>query len=412
VASFFFTCAFLHVFLADFGHPRFSRFFRTWMFSDPGVIFLSWAAIFLIFLNFQQGFVGVQKYLYDRSFQEPFLAAVILLLCSTRPLVVLAQKLAMKVAGFFHGTFGMPQSVAIYVSLLWITPLLGSLLTEIVAMSLATSLFLVFFASRKRALGFYSASLGLLWVNVSIGGVITPYAAPCVLMVSRAWGWDFSFMMHHFVFKSIAASLVSVLGVAYWYRKELHSTEEFLIDKEVPFWVQGIQILFLTFFLRHAAHGWWGKWGLLGLYLIFWKCTRKYQGSISVAFKQAFQVGGFLTALIILNGFPGEEMEAILKTASPQQVYLGSIFLTSFLDNVVLTHLGTQIPGLSETTRYYLVAGGIVGGGLTLFANAPNMLGYQVLKKKFPELKSWQCSVGALVPTLIAIFFFWKSSFL
>jgi Na+/H+ antiporter NhaD/arsenite permease-like protein len=115
--------------------------------------------------------------------------------------------------------------------------------------------------------------------------------------------------------------------------------------------------------------------------------------------------------LIILNGFPGEEIESFFTKASARQVYLGSIFLTSFLDNVVLTHLGTQIQGLSEAHRYYLVAGGLAGGGLTLFANAPNLLGYQVLKKKFPDLKAWQCTMGALFPTLIAILFFWKKTF-
>ena len=34
------------------------------------------------------------------------------------------------------------------------------------------------------------ASLGVLFVNISIGGTLTAFAAPPVLMVAAQWGWD------------------------------------------------------------------------------------------------------------------------------------------------------------------------------------------------------------------------------
>ena len=34
------------------------------------------------------------------------------------------------------------------------------------------------------------ATLGLLFVNVSIGGTLTHFAAPPVLMVARPWDWS------------------------------------------------------------------------------------------------------------------------------------------------------------------------------------------------------------------------------
>jgi hypothetical protein len=194
MASFFFTCAFLHIFLADLAHARFPRTLRNPIFSDAGAIFLAWAFVFLIFFSFQQGLSETQKYLHDRSFQEPFLAGIILLVCAARPILELAQRILIGVANVFHQILGISHGIAVYVSLLWITPLLGSLLTEMVAMSLASSLFLVFFGAPTRKLGFYAATLGLLWVNVSIGGAITPYAAPCILLVSRSWGWNSSFL--------------------------------------------------------------------------------------------------------------------------------------------------------------------------------------------------------------------------
>jgi hypothetical protein len=35
-------------------------------------------------------------------------------------------------------------------------------------------------------------------VNVSIGGTLTPYAAPPILMVAAKWNWDIVFMLQEF----------------------------------------------------------------------------------------------------------------------------------------------------------------------------------------------------------------------
>ena len=42
------------------------------------------------------------------------------------------------------------------------------------------------------------ATLGVLFVNVSIGGTLTHFAAPPVLMVADTWGWNLGFMMSTF----------------------------------------------------------------------------------------------------------------------------------------------------------------------------------------------------------------------
>ena len=45
------------------------------------------------------------------------------------------------------------------------------------------------------------ATLGVLFVNVSIGGALTPFAAPPVLMVANKWNWDVFYMLTHFGWK-------------------------------------------------------------------------------------------------------------------------------------------------------------------------------------------------------------------
>ena len=60
--------------------------------------------------------------------------------------------------------------------------------------------------------GLKYATLGLLFVNVSIGGTLTHFAAPPVLMVARPWGWDTAFMLGHFGWRAGLAIVVSTLG--------------------------------------------------------------------------------------------------------------------------------------------------------------------------------------------------------
>ena len=59
----------------------------------------------------------------------------------------------------------------------------------------------------RAAAGFYQhrvsdkhncATLGVLFVNISIGGTLTPVAAPPVLMVADIWNWDLRPMLLNF----------------------------------------------------------------------------------------------------------------------------------------------------------------------------------------------------------------------
>ena len=48
---------------------------------------------------------------------------------------------------------------------------------------------------------FQYGTLGLLFVNISIGGTLTPFAAPPVLIVAEKYGWDVTFMFSSFGYK-------------------------------------------------------------------------------------------------------------------------------------------------------------------------------------------------------------------
>ncbi len=64
------------------------------------------------------------------------------------------------------------------------------------------------------------ATLGLLFVNVSVGGVLTNFAAPPVLMVASTWNWSSAFMFWHFGDKAVVGIVLSNALYYFWFRKE------------------------------------------------------------------------------------------------------------------------------------------------------------------------------------------------
>ena len=52
-------------------------------------------------------------------------------------------------------------------------------------------------------------TLGLLFVNICIGGTLTHFAAPPVLMVAGTWGWGMGHMFGYFGYKAVIAVVIS-----------------------------------------------------------------------------------------------------------------------------------------------------------------------------------------------------------
>ena len=127
-------------------------------------------------------------------------------LASTRPIIVLAERAMGKVAALGSGT-----PAAWWFATLTIGPLLGSFITEPAAMTICALLLSRQFFDLNPSQRLKYATLGLLFVNVSIGGTLTHFAAPPILMVARPWGWDLSYVMTHFGWRTLLAVFGSAL---------------------------------------------------------------------------------------------------------------------------------------------------------------------------------------------------------
>lgn len=413
MATIFFALAVLHTFSVKFfqkmshKYPNGSvgeNFYH--LLGEVEVVFGIWAGFFILFFMLVADVSKAISYLESRNFTEPVFVFVIMTICASKPILLFAEK----VIRLFGKFLPMNKTLGFYIATLVIGPLLGSFITEPAAMTVTALILLHNFYKKNISDQFRYATLGLLFVNISIGGTLTPYAAPPVLMVAAKWNWDLIFMLTNFGWKAVIAIIISTATVAYRFRKELiHiSMEKNSADQliSVPGWVTALHLIILSLIVV-ASHYLILFIGLFLFFLGVASVTKEYQLELKV--REALLVGFFLGGLVILGGLQSWWLEPILNRLTALPLYLGSISLTAFTDNAALTYLGSQVSGLSEISKYSLVAGSVVGGGLTVIANAPNPAGYSTLNSSFglDGINPIRLFLNALIPTITAAICFW-----
>jgi Na+/H+ antiporter NhaD/arsenite permease-like protein len=248
------------------------------------------------------------------------------------------------------------------------------------------------------------ATLGTLFVNVSIGGTLTSFAAPPVLMVAAAWQWDSMFMLLNFGWKAAAAVAVSAFACTWMFRAELSKLPRPTPEarQPLPAWVPLLHIGFLVGVVAFAHHPAMFM-GLLLFFMGFATAYPQYQDRLIL--REGLLVAFFLAGLVVLGGQQQWWLEPLLKGMNADTVYIGATLLTAITDNAALTYLGSLVPGLSDEFKYSLVAGAVTGGGLTVIANAPNPAGFAILRGNFNDgaINPLGLFVAALGPTLVAV---------
>ena len=241
-------------------------------------------------------------------------------------------------------------------------------------------------------------------MNVSIGGTLTSYAAPPVLMVAGTWGWDSAFMFAHFGWRAALAVLINATVVTLLLRPHLKPAAADTTTT-VPLKVSVIHLAFLAAVVLLAHH----PVLFLGLFLLFLGFTQAYQRHQDpLILKEGLLVGFFLAGLVVLGGMQQWWLQPIVSSLGPTALFFGALGLTAITDNAALTYLGSLIAGLSEQAKYMLVAGAVAGGGLTVIANAPNPAGAALLRRGFEDESIGALGLlgGALGPTIVAAILF------
>lgn len=368
--------------------------------GEVEAVFGFWAMVLLVLMALQLGTDTSMHYLEGRNFTEPAFVFVIMVIAASRPVIDFAGALLVWISRILP----LPAATAYYATVLSIGPLLGSFITEPAAMTLTALLMRERFIQKNAPNTFKYATLGVLFVNVSIGGVLTPFAAPPVLMVAGTWGWDISFMMANFGWKAAIAVFINAAAVTFLFRgylKDLPTISAALARLDVPVWVIAVHLAFLTgvvIFNHHPI-----VFSAIFLFFLgFTEAYKPYQSRLLI--REGLMVAFFLAGLVVLGGLQKWWLQPTLSGMSPAVLYWGATALTAITDNAALTYLGSLVEGVSEEFKYALVAGAVTGGGLTVIANAPNPAGFAILKGSFEDgaIKPQGLLIAALGPTLVA----------
>lgn len=366
--------------------------------GEVEVIFGLWAVILAAAITWSQGWSVAKHYLNDSvNYTEPLFVFVIMALASTQPVLDLAEDLLRRVASIGRGS-----PTAWWLTLLSIAPLMGSIITEPAAMTIAALLLSKQVFSLGPSLRLSYATIGLLFVNISMGGTLTHFAAPPVLMVARPWSWDSWFMLSNFGYKAVVGILAANATYLVIFRKDLlalRPLEPAPKTAKAPGIVVAVHLAFMTFTVANAHYPALFIGGFL-FFLGFAKATSAHQGIIDL--KAPLLVAFFLGGLVVHGGLQGWWIEPVLASLSATPLFLGALALTALNDNALITFLATLVPGISDAAKYAVVAGAVTGGGLTVIANAPNPAGQAILGQHFEDgISPLFLLLGALLPTVI-----------
>ena len=381
--------------------------------GEVEVVFGLWAVLLLTAITLYAGWAEATHYFSETvNYTEPLFVVVIMALAATRPVIGFAEGALRRVAAAGGGT-----PAAWWVAILTIGPLLGSFVTEPAAMTICALLLARQFYDLQPSTRLKYATLGILFVNVSIGGTLTHFAAPPVLMVARVWEWDIPYMVSNFGWRAVLALVTSTAVYYVLFRTALRRLaleppvpeveqpdDEQATLLPVPGWVVAVHLAFMawTVFTAHYPALFLG--GFL-FFLGFAKATAPYQSRIEL--KTPLLVGFFLAGLVIHGGLQGWWIAPVLGRLAELPLFLGATALTAVNDNALITYLATLVPHLNEASKLAVVQGAVVGGGLTVIANAPNPAGQALLGRFFGDgILPIGLLAGALLPTIITAVIF------
>lgn len=411
IATVIFGVALIHTFAASqfqhlaHTHPRHSGLFH--LLGEVEVVFGVWAAILILVMAFVSRPEQAIAYLDSRNYAEPLLVFVLMVMAASRPLVEAARAINNSLARLLP----LQPLTARFVVTMSFIPLMGSFITEPAAMTLAALLMRDQFLRHDLPERFKYAIIGVLFVNVSIGGTLTPFAAPPVLMVAAKWDWDIAFMITQIGWRALIAVIFNAIALTIIGRKALDampSTNESSENdpQKIPLSVTLIHASFLAAAVTFHHH----PVVFMGLFLFFLGYTAAYPHYQSrLLLREALLVAFFLAGLVVLGGKQAWWLQELLAGMSPTVLYFSATALTAITDNAAITYLGSLVDGTDAAFKYALVTGAVTGGGLTVIANAPNPAGYALLKDCFAEksISALGLFSAALLPTLVAVAVFW-----
>ena len=383
--------------------PFWSEFFH--LLGEVEAVFGIWVLALIAVLGINIGRQDTVNYFTGVSYVEPIFVVVIMTIAATKPILFFSEKIMRFVARIFGNS-----PLSFWFAVLTVGPLLGSFITEPAAMTICALLLARYFYKSKPSTTLSYATLGLLFVNISVGGTFTNFAAPPVLMVAARWKWDTMFMVTNFGWKALIGIIIAntITALVFWRQfKQLHEQHDPTAaaeDEAIPLWIIVVHIMFMLWTVGNSHYPPLFV-GTFLFFFAFYQATRAHQQPLEV--KSPLLVGFFLGGLVVHGGLQGWWIAPVLEDLSSVPLFFGSLILTAFNDNALITSLATLVPDLAPQLKYAVVAGAVGGGGLTVIANAPNPAGQSLLNNYFNNgISPFGLLLGALPPTIVVAIIF------
>ena len=407
-----FACAILHTFFAPtikasarlLGRKSKAKTFRYEIIQFLGeveVVFGFWTIPLLIGMASYYGFSEARSFVGSLHFSEPIFIAVVMCIAATAPVSALFEWLLTQIARPFGGS---PR--ALWAAALTVGPWLGSFITEPAAIAMTAVFLMRTFYSKNPPQLLRYATLALLFVNTSLGGIITSFAGHAIVIVAAKWGWNTSYMLAHFGWKAALLILFNTWIMSFFLRRQFQGLKGQKLRKKTPtWWVSLVHVLLLAWVLLNPTYPALFIGGFF-LFLAFYRATRPHQEEINL--RAPLLVSFFLGGLIVHVSLQGWWIEPLLSRLGSYELMSVASILTAFNDNATVTTLGKLAGTLSQIGRHAVVFGAACGGGLTLMANAPNPVAQSLLSRYFTggSVSPWRIFIAALPLSLIAWVFF------
>ena len=409
IASALFAIAILHTFMVSsfeklsHSYPKHAGLFH--LLAEVEVVFGFWALVLVMIISMLDNTKEAVHFVNDQNYVEPLFVFAVMVVAASKPILTLSTLAINFLSDFVSRITPVPKNTVIFFISLSLVPLMGSFITEPAAMTIAAILLRDRFYKTGLPLKLQYAIIGVLFVNISIGGTLTNFAAPPVLMVASAWEWSTPFMFTTFGDRAALAVLINALLITIIFHKQL--PKEFIEppQESMPYTVILVHLLFLAGVVVFAHYPAVFLWIFL-FFLGFTTAYSRYQNPLIL--REALLVAFFLAGLVVLGSLQKWWLQPVLQSMTPVVAFYGTVGLTALTDNAAITYLGSLVDGTSTEFRIALVAGAVSGGGLTVIANAPNPAGLSILREHFTNrvVNPSYLLAAAIIPTIIAILAF------
>jgi len=189
--------------------------------GEVEAIFGIWTIALALVITLFYDWETFVDYVGHLDYNEPMYTVVIMTIASSRPVLKFVELLLWRIVKLFGGKLEVWWLV-----ILILAPLSASFITEPAAMTIGAFLLAEKFYALKPNNRLKYATLALLFVNVSIGGMLTNFASHPILMVAHPWGWDLWFTFVTFGINTLIAIALSTGAYYFILRHDIKELKE------------------------------------------------------------------------------------------------------------------------------------------------------------------------------------------